>query len=396
MVVNMDFIYRLIFCICILISTVSSAEPVPSDKINFLVIADIHFNPFTSCGISKVCPLIKLLRNAPASQWSEILAKYDVKPPQLREDTNYPLLTSSLAAAKEAANTNHVQFVLLLGDYLGHEYYAKYNHYSEDKSFSGFQSFTRKTMEFLGYQISAAFPANNVYFVIGNNDSYQGDYFTYVNGQFFNDVAKMWSGLIKNPSNRSAMQKQFPYAGYYSVVLPYPGSIRLIALNSIVFSYKAKGRDIDKLAQEQLNWLHKELETAKVNHESVFIAMHIPEGIDVYATLRTRLFRLFTLWKPSYIQRFQKEINSYASEITGIFAGHLHADMFRILTTADYHEIPMINVASISPNFGSNPGFKLCTYSTNPVQLDGYVNYSFPLNGRRTWNIESRFGYNPN
>jgi hypothetical protein len=97
------------------------------------------------------------------------------------------------------------------------------------------------------------------------------------------------------------------------------------------------------------------------------------------------------LWKPPYIYLFQAEINQFAPEIAGIFAGHLHSDAFSILTVGEKHEIPMVGVTSISPIFGNNPGFKICIYSTNPLRLESYINYSYPLNGKRMWDMGNRF-----
>src|SRR5205085_10500244 len=136
-----------------------------------------------------------------------------------------------------------------------------------------------------------------------------------------------------------AMQKQFSNAGYYALQLPYAENLRLIALNTNLFSYKAKGKNLDSAAVSELNWLHAELQSAKNAHQRVFIAMHIPNGIDIYATTHTRLFRLTTLWKSEYIQRFEAELKQYSADIAGIFAGHLHRNQYQILTY-DTHEIP--------------------------------------------------------
>lgn len=358
---------------------------IDANKINFLALSDIHFDPFTSCGRIKPCPLIVQLRNHAASQWPQILAKYDGYPPQFREDTNFSLLTSTFAAAKQAANTNHAQFVLVMGDAMGHEFRSKYQNFSGDKSRAGFLSFARKELEFLTMQLSAAFPDMDVYMTMGNNDSYRGDYATNVNDIFFNDASRLWSSLIRDSANRMSMQKQFEYAGYYSLSLPNPGKVRLIVLNSVLFSYKAKGKNTDKYALEELDWLHAQLQSAKDHQQHVFIIMHIPEGVDIYATLRTRLFRVITLWKPQYIQRFQSELSMFAPEIVGIFSGHLHSDAYQIMTFGDGHEIPMIGVTSISPIFGNNPGFKLCSYQVHPFHLDDFVNYSYPIIGSKIW-----------
>jgi sphingomyelin phosphodiesterase acid-like 3 len=373
-------------CFMLSIAATSFALPLmPSDadknaKFNFLAMADIHFDPFINCAGTKVCPLIEKLRSSSITEWPQIFTQYDVKPQQYRQDTNYQLFMSALKASKQVVNTSHAQFVLVLGDFMGHEFRKNYKRYSSDKTAADYQSFSRKILAFITKQLAVTFPTVDVYSVAGNNDSYQGDYFVKPNGAFFSDAAVLWSGLIKNPSNQFSMQKQFSYAGYYSLVVPYPNNLRLIVMNTNLFSDKVKGKNINIVAMKELNWLHAELQAAKNLHQSVFIAMHIPDGIDFYATNRTRLFRLVKLWQPQYIKRFEAELELFSTEIAGIFSGHLHRNWFQVIDEYD-HEIPVIGVTSISPIFGNNPGFRNISYYAHPIHLDDIATYSFPING---------------
>jgi predicted phosphodiesterase len=368
----------LLFSIFLSVISVCSFAANTDNKFNVLAFADIHFDPFTGCLGNRTCPLIDKLRFSSAKEWPRILAMGDAEPQQIKQDTNYRLLTSALNNLQQAADANHPQFVLLLGDLMGHESRDKYKHFSGDKSAAGYQAFARKVFEFLTNEIAAAFPSLDVYTVVGNNDSYQGDYSIKPNGAFFHNTGVLWSGLIREPANQSAMQKQFSYAGYYSLVLPH--QLRLIAMNTNLFSYKARGRNIDDAAMRQLSWLHAELQRAKEANQAVFIIMHIPQGIDFYATDHTRLFRLVRLWKPQYIQRFDEELNQFSAEIAGIFAGHLHKNWFQVITENN-HDIPVMGVTSISPIFGNDPGFKMISFDEDPVHLDHFSTYTFPING---------------
>ncbi|MBX3709230.1 MAG: metallophosphoesterase [Gammaproteobacteria bacterium] len=363
-----------------------------SKEIRFITISDIHFDPYLSCKNATPCPLIKKLRNASPDQWENLLTEYDTNAPKYLQDSNYILLASLLSAARQAADTSHAKFVLILGDFLGHQFRKHYKDYSGDKTVGGYYSFVHKTLAFLTNQLIKTFPSTDVYAVVGNNDSYQGNYVTNADSQFFKDTAVLWSTLIKNKPDQRVMQGMFARAGYYSVLLSSQPSIRLIVLNSNIFSYKAKGKNIDTIANQELMWLHAQLKVAKENKQKVLIAMHIPEGIDIYATLRMRLFRLVTLWKPKYIQQFQAEIEQFAPQIAGIFAGHLHTDWFQILTLKNAEEVPMIGVPSVSPIFGSNPGFKIYSYSLDPFQLNDFVTYYYPLDGKREWKLA--YGFN--
>ncbi len=360
------------------------------ETMNFLSLADIHFDPFVSCTTIKPCPLIVKLQHAPATDWPALFAKYDTHPPQYRLDTNYPLLISALAASSQASQIKQAKFVLVLGDFLGHHFKHYYKVYSDDKTLSGYTSFIHKTLTFLTNELSKAFPSLNVYSVVGNNDYYQDDYVTIPNGAFFRDTGLLWSSLIKQQANRLEMQKQFRKAGYYAMTLPNQPDLCLIVLNTNVFSYKAKGENINQTAMQQLDWLHAQLQAAQNKKQTVLIAMHIPIGVDIYASLRFKLFTLIEFWKPTYLQRFQNELQQFAPSIAGIFAGHLHSDWFQILTFSS-GEIPVTGTPSISPIFGNNPGFKLYSYSPASRQLEDYITYYYPLSTTQTWDLEYDF-----
>lgn len=370
----------ILFLICIQHAFAVTSSP---NQFRFLTMADIHFDPFHDCGTMKPCPLIEKLRNASVEQWPVIFNQFKVGPQQNKQDTNQRLLVSALNAARDAANVQHAQFVLILGDSLGHHYRADYKQFTGDRSREGYKSFARKTLTYLSQQIAAAFPAIDVYTLVGNNDSYKGNYVTNTESGFFSDTAMIWSSLIKTSANREAMRSQFSHAGYYSVLLSSSLNLRLIAMNTVPFSYKGKGKNLENIANAEFAWLHAQLQAAKDKHEKVFIAMHIPEAIDIYATLHTRLFRLFRLWKAADIQRFEAEIKAYAPQIAGIFAGHLHSNWVQIRTIDD-HEIPHIVTTSISPIFGSNPAFRVYSYSEDPFTLQGLTTYSYSFS-RNAW-----------
>lgn len=382
------FIAKLLTCMLGLIllsaNLGAAAAPVTESKpISYvLALADIHFDPFLACADATSCPFMQKLQHSSANLWPKLFAIYDVSQPQMRQDSNFVLLTSSLAAARKVAAEHHPQFVLILGDFLAHDMRAKYKKFTNDNSLAGFQSFVYKTLEFLNIEINQYFPKLDVYAVVGNNDTYAGDYVSSPNSQFFQDTAKIWSHLIKNPTNRAAMQKSFIRAGYYAVTIPSQPRLRLIALNSNVFSYKAKGRNVTLAANDELNWLHKELEASKAHQQQVFIAMHIPMSLDIYASERIRLFTLMQLWAPRYTATFNTQIQQYAPSISAIFAGHLHSDWFQNLTFNRINDIPTSGAPSISPIIGNNPAFKLYAYSPHTFKLIDTITYFIPLSNR--------------
>jgi sphingomyelin phosphodiesterase acid-like 3 len=344
----------------------------------FLSLTDIHFDPFISCHHVTPCPLIQKLRDSQASEWSSILFQYDKEKPQYKLDSNYSLFLAALNSAKKIAVDTNAQFVVVLGDFLGHNFRQSYVKYTHDRSREGYRAFVRKTFIFIMSEFAKAFSSIEVYPVVGNNDSYQADYYSYPHGEFFQDAGMLWSKLIQNKNNQVAMQKKFIVAGYYSIDLSKINNLRLIALNTNLFAYKAKGRNIHQAANEELIWLHNELKAAREKKQKVIILMHIPPGIDVYASLRFRLFTLIELWYSKYTLRFQAELRQFAPEIVGLFAGHLHFDWFQTMTF-NSGDIPFIGTPAISPIFGNNPTFKVFYYKPNFQQFNNSATYYFPL-----------------
>lgn len=369
----------------------SNASKTIDENIRILSLADIHFDPFNGC--RKVpCALIAKLRTAPVSSWQAIFLQYDNEPQLPRTNTGYQLLISTLSKASSAAKTYRVHFVIILGDFLGHNFRALYKKYSEDSNRLEYQAFVKKIFQFLDLELKQFFPTQDIYAVIGNNDSYKGDYYFDQTGRFFSDTSQLWGSLIKNKYNRAAMQQQFSKSGYYVVSISnvsnnilneQNGPSRLIILNTVLFSLREKGTT-EHAANLQLKWLRNQLMQAQVNHQQVFIAMHIPMNFDVFLTKRFRLFRLMRLWKTKYIHEFEQLLQQYKSQITGIFTGHLHSNWFQILKVDDV-EIPMTGTISVSPIFGNNPGFKIYNYDVRSKTLKEHKNYNYNLENK-SWN----------
>ncbi|HEX4045922.1 MAG TPA: metallophosphoesterase [Gammaproteobacteria bacterium] len=389
----------------------------PASSHYFLTIADIHFDPFMACQQSTIrpCPILEQLRQAPASEWPAIFKQYDQSPPRFRQETNYALLLPVLAAAKQVAmmpagsrkrtgvcpaiesgvtfNKNSlqsgfsapilhetayqlddtsqpqqpVQFVLVLGDFLAHDFRMYYRKYSLDKSIAGYRAFVLKTLTFLNQQLAETFPDIDVYSVIGNNDSYQQDYISTPNGPFFKDAGALWASLVKDKVTRADMQRQFPAAGYYAVTLT--PSLRLIVLNSVLFSNKIFDKKIDIAAETELTWLQQQLEQANANKQKVMIAMHIPVSIDMVVT-GERWFALMELWQVKYKLRFEEILRQFSTELLGVFTGHLHADWNEVIKLPLSTPITINGTPSVSPIFGNDPGFKMYQYDLSEKSLD--------------------------
>lgn len=364
------------------------ADEIKTDEnVNFISLADIHFDPYIGCPVKTTCPLIQALRQAPVNEWAGIFTQYETKPSQYREDTNYLLLRQALDAAKKEADQSHAKFAIVLGDFLGHEYRRDYIAATKDRSRSGYRAFVKKTMQFLMNELDSTFPTISIYSIIGNNDSYQGDYFSEINGPFFQDAASQFAGIVRDKEGRDSLLKTFSSAGYYAVTVPATPQLRLIVLNSVLFSPKAGGKNVERAADEQMIWLHNELAEVKANHQKAFILIHIPTGIDVYATLKIRLFTLLELWQHKYIERFHRELTQYGPQVAGVFAGHLHSDWFQVQAFGAT-EIPITGTPSISPIFGNNPGFKIYSYSSGTINLGNFLTIYHPISVKQAYGIQ--------
>jgi predicted phosphodiesterase len=363
----------------LLFNQASFAAVAAAEKdMRFLALADIHFDPFSACYalLPKPCPLIIKLQQADPKTWSSILAV--TKPvPLLHHDTDYYLLTDMLTTTKQAAAKQPVQFVLVLGDFLSHHFRRDYRKYSLDKTKAGYQQFVKKTLEFLTYQLADTFPNTNIYMVVGNNDSYQDDYRVDPKGAFFKDTGLVWSNLL-SPPMRSAMRQQFKTAGYYALDVTNVPGLRLIVLNSVLFSTKAKEKNLAAAATAQLNWLHQQLMQVRAKKQKALIAMHIPMRIDA-AIAGEHLATLRDLWQVQYTERFRMELQQFAPDIFAVFSGHLHIAWFEWLRFPLQPAIPMVGTIAVSPIYGNEPGFDIYPFSAQPLQFDDDVTVSYPI-----------------
>jgi hypothetical protein len=82
-----------------------------------------------------------------------------------------------------------------------------------------------------------------------------------------------------------------------------------------------------------------------------------------------------------YNERFLTLIRQYSTIISGILAGHIHADAFQLISTSIKNQpIPISYTPAISPIFGNNPGLKVYSYNPKSFQLLDFTTYSYSLN----------------
>lgn len=365
---------RWILCLVLIISsiTVCAAQ-------SFITIADIHFDPFASCHyFSSSCTIIDKLETTKAANWSHVFEKYDQQQAvNYFTDTNYRLLKSSLTELTRVSHEVQPEFVVILGDFLAHDFQKKFKKFSKQYSRQHYKEFVKKTMEYLTLELNAAFPDSNIYPVLGNNDSYTGNYHVDPNGSFLKDTATTWSVFIKDAYNRQQFQADFKKSGYYEIELSNSHD-RIIVLNTVLFSEKSQTNSVKKAAKDQLAWLERRLIAAENEGASVVIAYHIPMGIDLMKTLKVGFSEIKKFWLSDYNDSFSAILKKHATVVSAILAGHIHIDAFQILTVKAI--VPVIFTPSISPIYGNNPGFKVFDYEQKDFKLTNIRTYYDFLN----------------
>lgn len=349
----------------------------------FIAFSDIHFDPFYTCEKNTTpCPVIKKLMNTDAKHWNQVFQQFDTGlPSPYGQDTNYPLLQSALRAIHTQAKQSSPAFALILGDFLAHDFKEHYQIYSGDSSAIGYQNFVRKTLQFLAQQIHTALPNMPVYPAVGNNDSYTGNYNASSDGNFFKDMAIIWKPLIKN--SNGTFSQTFPMAGYYSINPPDDAKLRIIVLNTVLFSKQAPDdKTSQQAAQQQLTWLKAQLKQASQKKQKVWLAFHIPPGINVYYTIKNPIKLIIPFWASAYNQNFLTILNNSDSPVVAIISSHVHMDGFQIIPAKK--PIPDTFVASISPIYRNNPSFKIYSFQLNSGQFKNFISYYLSDDGIHT------------
>jgi len=389
-----------ILLLCLWNSTIcGQVSGAASDEGRFLCVSDIHFNPFQDDA------LVPRLMQSGVPTWHGILEKSrERKPSPLGEETNYALLISTLKRMNKVCPTP--DFILFSGDTLVHEFEKKFGKYS--KSQGELRKFVLKTYEFMSYEFNYFFPRVPIYFTLGNNDGYDGDYEIPPSGSFLHAGADLFRRYwIKEGSSGSpggfegpgpgpkvletggeaaelGFADTFVKGGNYGVRPVRTRHASLIAINSVYFSsrnsYRSQGR-------QQLEWLEKQLKDARDGDRKVWILMHILPGIDVRATL-SHPGQPTVYWDETtrnsrgrtYLQEFKYLMKKYGPTVRGVFSGHSHMDHFRVVPDADrgrgasafVHVTP-----ALSPKFRNNAAFQLFRYDRDSMALLDYETHYY-------------------
>jgi len=229
------------------------------------------------------------------------------------------------------------------------------------------------------------------FYIPGNNDGLAGDYFSFADEQQQTPLSLVPDNSNPYPAlNTHASGNTPPYIvannnaamDYYAVV-PETG-LRLICLNTVLYTKNfttVDGSDKTSDRDSQMTWLASQLSAANALHEKVYIAMHVPPGIDAYSGHNT-------LWDDKHVNYqniFLSLVAQYQTSIAGIFYGHTHMDEMRRLydSLGSITEVA-ISCPGVTPQHKNNPGFKTISYDPASKEVTDFTTYYTHL-ASQTW-----------
>lgn len=343
----------------------------PAQGSTVLLVSDLHFDPFTAGA-----EVVKVLRATPTPRWAQVLGAAPAEPiSPYGSDSNYPLLVSAGAAMRQAVP--RPAFVVISGDFLGHNFEQKYDSvFAGTPDSTGAASFADSTMAFMARWMGSLYPADvPIYPAIGNNDSGCNDYG--MDTQFQHSAARSWAPLARRGGRAPGFVAAFDSGGYYTA-RPPAANATLVVLNDIYWSRSYDAACGPDRGQRELQWLGAQLQTARAAHRRVWLASHIPPGVDIYSSLQhpSNPTMMFTA---AYVAPFDSLVRAYADVIALHVTGHTHMSEFRVYQ-AGSGGVPDLGVPAVSPIFGNNPGFVSMRLDPSGSVLD-YAAYAFTGTG---------------
>jgi len=343
----------------------------PAQGSTVLLVSDLHFDPFTAGA-----EVVKALRATPTAQWAAVLAAAPAAPPSTYgSDSNYPLLVSAGAAIRQAVP--RPAFVVVTGDFLGHKFEQKYDSlFAGTPDSAGAAAFADSTMAFMARWMGSLVPAGvPIYPGIGNNDSGCSDYG--MDTQFQRSAARSWAPLARRGGRAPGFVAAFDSGGYYTA-RPPAANATLVMLNDVYWSRSYDAACGPDRGQRELAWLAGVLADARAAHRRVWLASHIPPGVDIYSSLQHPANPTM-MFSAGYVAPFDSLARAYADVVALHVTGHTHMSEFRVYD-AGSGGVPDVGVPAVSPLFGNNPGFVSMRLDPSGNVLD-YTVYAFTADG---------------
>ena len=330
----------------------------------YLLVSDIHFDPFTDPAVAKN------LDATPPTAWDSVFFQSKRTAfPDYTQDDNWLLWQSFLGAIGRTGV--HYDYVLVMGDYLAHDFEKKYKA-TIGGGQKSYEDFVQKNLRYVEHSLSDHVAGVPIYFALGNNDSDCGDYALEPGGPFLSFLARDWNTVASSPSSA----RTFRRGGWYEAKLPGKAG-RLIALNDIFWSrrFSPKCSDPDRdPAKEELDWLKVRLEAAEKAGEKVTLTGHIPPGVNGFRAQCGLPPESYL--KPEDQAPLLDLLRRHAASLRLVFMGHTHFDDFKVLSDQGAPAVGIHLVPSVGPNHGNNPSFQVGLYRRADGGLLDLATYS--------------------
>lgn len=378
----------LVGCLCLAALGASYASAATRE---FLVITDVHFNPFHGLDAGQFATLSR----TPVARWRDFFDGLKQAAVPLGSDSNYRLLASALAEAAKRAD--RPQFILFGGDFLAHDWQSRYDGLAARSIAAdpqAYQEFTARTIQFIAAEFRDRFPNAVVLPTLGNDDSFCQDYWIQADGAFLRSFAEIWRPMLGAAVDGAAFDRSFSSLGCYTADLPGLEHHRLISLNSVLLSksycssyHSPTGRDCcgctdhgDAPGAAALGWFEEALSQAKEERKTVWLLLHVPPGLDSYEEDETHgTSAAASLWKEPFLDRYRELVGRYRTILQVSFAGHTHMDDYRVTHSGGTPALLTKIVPSVSSVFGNNPAFQVFEFDAETGALADWQTYGLSL-----------------
>lgn len=330
----------------------------------FLFTSDIHFDPFDPPALTAA------LSAAAAQDWpaqfatltSQTMSPYG-------KDTNHALFASALGAI--TATAKDADFAIVTGDFLSHGFEkAAAKLLGVPETDEAVAAMTVKTTVFVAENLAAVLPGKPIFLTLGNNDSSCGDYRIEPGGPYLEQTLETVRRLAGPGLLSPDFDETYRAGGYYSARHPTVVKMQILVVNDVLWSAEyvnACGTNGNAAGDAMLAWLDYKLAAARAAGEHVWLAHHIPWGIDAYSTAHDKAVacpaKIVAFMKEPFASGYVSLLRAYRDVIAATFSGHEHFDDYRVLTDETGAAIGIDKVApAISPIFGQNPGFQMFAY----------------------------------
>lgn len=352
------------------------------DEGSFLHITDVHTEPYYDA--TSPNPLMKACRSYEPTDCSSALsmAQYGAIPKvvefkfgRLMCDGPWLLLKTALEAAKLVRR--EPDFIVITGDFPAHHLLCRRTELDVIANVTA--------------TVAAVFPNALVVPTVGNNDFFPDYNMTVApDGEVHDQLEELYS--LWRPAGwlPAGSERTFARGGFYNVTSPRSSRLRLLALNSLLWSIKRRhgspaveagcpdqagsgGGGPDPAGQ--FAWLRAQLEDAHSLGQRAYLFGHIPPGSQKGVA-------------PNYCAYYLDELVSLVSQhretVGAMIFGHHHMDQFRVMWDESNASAPapysaVLIAPPVTSSGRNNPAFRYMVYNRESGGLLDWVGYLLSL-----------------